>query len=379
MIYLDNAAGSAPKAPGLGQALARAVEQGAANINRAVNRETARTELDVLTVRENLAAFFGCPDSRCLIFTSGVTMSLNLVMKGLLRPGDHCILSAMEHNAVWRPANQLRKSGVSFDLAPCDREGRLELEKLPGLFRRETRLMVLCHASNVCGTLQDAAAVSRLCHEHGVYLALDCAQTAGHIPLDMQALGADALCFTGHKGLLGPQGSGGLALLPELAERLEPLIAGGTGSRSDSGEMPPFLPDRLEAGTMNLPGIAGLGHSLAFLQARGLAVLHRHEMEMTRLLLEGLADLPRVRLAGLPGTADRMAVVSLDFLDRDNGEIALALERDYGVLTRCGLHCAPLAHQALGTYPQGTVRFSPGWATTEQEICAALEAIHRLA
>lgn len=379
MIYLDNAAGSSPKAPGLGQAMAEAVEHGAANINRAVNASTARTEFDIITIREALAAFFGCTDSRRLIFTSGVTMSLNMVMKGFLHPGDHCIISGMEHNAVWRPANQLIKAGVAVDVAPCDQEGRLDLSALPGLFRPNTKLMVLCHASNVCGTIQDAKAVGRICHEHDTAFALDCAQTAGHLPLDMVAIGADAICFTGHKGLLGPQGTGGLVLTQEMADRLEPLLSGGTGSASDSGEIPPYLPDRFEAGTMNLPGIVGLGHSVAYIQEQGLDKLFQHEMDMTRLLLEGVSDLPRVRVAGIKGLEGRVGVVSLDFLDQDNAAVSMELEREYGILTRCGLHCAPLAHRSLGTYPQGTVRFSPGWATTESEILTAVEAIQQMA
>ncbi|MDO4733257.1 MAG: aminotransferase class V-fold PLP-dependent enzyme, partial [Bacillota bacterium] len=285
MIYLDNAAGSSPKAPGLGKTIAQALDCGAANINRAVNAAAAHMEIDIIGIRERIAAFFACPDPRYLIFTSGVTMSLNMIIKGLLLPGDHLLISGMEHNAVWRPARQMQAAGVALDVAPCDVQGRLKLEDLEKLFRPETKLMLLCHASNVCGTIQDAAAVAKLCHAHGVPLVLDCAQTAGHIPLDMQALGVDAICFTGHKGLLGPQGSGGIAFLPELAERIEPLIAGGTGSRSDSGDMPPFFPDHLEAGTMNIPGILGLGHSLSFVQAQGLESLFRHEMELTRLLL----------------------------------------------------------------------------------------------
>ena len=379
MIYLDNAAGSMPKAPGLGQAMAEVIEHGAANINRAVNAPTAQTEMDIFCIRERLAAFFGCADPRCLIFTSGVTMSLNMLMKGLLRPGDHLLISGMEHNAVWRPANQLLKQGVEVDVATCDEQGCLDMAALPAMFRSNTKLMVLCHASNVCGTVQDAAAVAAICHEHGAALALDCAQTAGNLPLDMQAWGVDALCFTGHKGLLGPQGSGGLALTKELAGRLEPLISGGSGSASDSGEMPPFLPDRLEAGTMNLPGIIGLGHSVAFVQSQGLDKLFQHEQQLTRLLMAGISDNPHLRLAGLPGLSGRVGVISLDFLRRDNAAISWELEQKYGILTRCGLHCAPLAHRSLHTYPQGTVRFSPGWANTEEDILAAIRAIQELA
>lgn len=377
-VYLDNAAGSFPKAPGLGQAMAAFIETGGGNINRSSYRLSTSAATDVLSVRESLGTLFGCSDSN-IIFTSGVTQSLNMVMKGVLKPGDHLIISAMEHNAVWRPAAQLAQEGVSLSVAPCDREGNLLPEDLKRLFRPETRLVVLTHASNVCGTILDVASTGWLCRERGVFLAVDTAQTAGYIDVDMTSLHADAVCFAGHKGMLGPQGIGGIALTDELAQAMRPVLAGGTGSFSSSEQMPRQLPDRFEAGTPNLPGIIGLGHALSFLNASGIAALRKHEIALTSRFLDGILSHPRLYIPGPKDAARRMGVVSVDFLDQDNGELTYALEREYGILVRCGLHCAPLAHRTLGTFPQGTVRFSVGWATAPEEVDAAVTAVLALA
>jgi len=378
MIYLDNAAGSSPKAPGLGQAMANVIEHGAANINRAVNAATARTEIDIISVREKIAAFFGCPDPRYLIFTSGITMSLNLLIKGLLHAGDHLLISAMEHNAVWRPANQLMRAGVAVDVVPCDVQGRLQLEELEKRFRPETKLMVLCHASNVCGTVQDAAAVAKLCHAHGVPLALDCAQTAGHLPLDMQELGVDALCFTGHKSLLGPQGIGGFLLNDDMAKVVDALIVGGTGSVSDSEIQPNFLPDKYESGTPNIPAVYGLHASLKYIMEKGIDNIRAEEMKLAGAFMEKINKMDGVRIVGPNRVENRAPVVSLDFLNEDNAQVAFALDNDFGIATRTGLHCAPNAHKTLNTYPQGTVRFAFGHFNTMDEVLYAVESIRKV-
>lgn len=377
-IYLDNAAGSFPKAPGLGQSMADFIETGGGNISRSSYRLSTGAASGVLALREALGALFGCPDSH-IIFTSGVTQSLNMVMKGVLKPGDHLIVSAMEHNAVLRPAAQLAQQGVSVSVAPCDGEGNLLLEEFRRLLRPETRMAVISHASNVSGTILDPAAAGLLCRERGIFLAVDAAQTAGLLAVDLNTLHADAVCFAGHKGLLGPQGIGGIALTKTLSEAMTPLLAGGTGSFSSSDQMPDQLPDRFEAGTLNLPGIIGLGHALAFLNASGIAALRAREIALTERLLRAIAGHPRLRIPGPACAERRMGIVSVDFPARDNGEIAYLLERDYGILVRCGLHCAPLAHKALNTFPQGTVRFSVGWATTERDVDAAASAILSLA
>ena len=263
VVYLDNAATSFPKAPGVAAAMAEYVEKVGATINRSSYAAAQEAGLVTLALRERLCRLFDHPDPTHAVITAGATASLNLLIKGLLRPGDHCVVSSMEHNAVMRPLVQLEREGVSFDRVPCDGEGRMDISALPGLIRPNTRLVLIAHASNVSGTVQDAAVVGKMCHEYGVPFALDAAQSAGHLDVDFTALGLSALAVPGHKGLLGPQGIGALLLTPELAKRLTPLIAGGTGSASDSEELPDWMPDRFESGTPNLPGIYGWEAALA--------------------------------------------------------------------------------------------------------------------
>lgn len=374
MIYLDHAATSYPKPAGVGERMKYYVDQVGANAGRASYASAREAGRTVLRLRQRLCGLFAFPHLDHVILTSGATAGLNLILKGLLQPGDHCIVSAMEHNAVMRPLVQLERRGITFDRAPCDWTGRLRLEALSAQFRPNTKLVVLAHASNVCGVLQDALAVGALCRARGVPFVLDAAQSAGHVPIDAQALNLSALVVPGHKGLLGPQGIGAALIVPELAVRLDPLTAGGTGSASDSEELPPCFPDRLEPGTPNLPGIYGWEAALAYIEERGVADLMAHEQALTARFLAGL---PRdgLRLAGPAGTEGRVGVFSLDFAGQDNAEAAFWLEQERGILTRCGLHCAPSAHKTLGTFPQGSVRLSLGFTNTEQDVDAALEAL----
>ena len=364
-IYLDNGATSFPKAPGVGQAMKDYIEKVGVNVNRSSYRATAEAALSTLTVREDLCRLFGAgEDPSYAIFTSGVTMSLNMIMKGALHPG---------------PAMQLEAAGVKVSIAPCDEDGVLRLEEFEKLITPKTCLAVMQYASNVSGTIQPIGAIGAICRRHGVLLAVDSAQAAGHFAFDMRKLQIDALCFTGHKGLLGPSGIGGFVMNEAMNKALTPLIAGGTGSMSASLEMPPTLPDRYEAGTPNLPGIMGLGVALRYLQEVGLDALHRREMALTERFLSGLRGNEHIRIPGPADAKGRVGVISVDFLRQDNAEVAFQLEEQYGILTRCGLHCAPLAHKTLGTYPEGTVRFSIGYTTTEEEVDAAIRAIHDLA
>ena len=375
MIYLDNAATAYPKAPGVAQSMYDYVEKVGATINRSSYASAQEAGLVTLTLRERLCRLFDHPEPTCAVLTAGATMGLNMLIKGLLRPGDHCIVSAMEHNAVMRPLVQLEGEGVSFDRIPCDGQGRLDVAALPGLIRSSTRLVVIAHASNVSGTLQDAEAVGKVCREYGLPFALDAAQSAGHTQVDFARFGLSALAVPGHKGLLGPQGIGALLLDAQFAEKLRPLIAGGTGSASDSEELPGWMPDRFESGTMNLPGIYGLEAALGFIEEKGVAALEAHELALTARFLDGRSGMRGVRLYGPPDTRMRTGVISIGFTGLDNAEAAWRLERDFGVLTRCGLHCAPSAHKCLGSFPEGSVRFSIGYANTEADIDGALAAI----
>lgn len=375
MVYLDNAATSYPKAPGVASAMADYVEKVGATINRSSYASAQEAGLMTLSLRERLCRLFNHPDPTHAVLTPGATAGLNMVIKGLLRPGDHCLVSSMEHNAVMRPLVQLEREGVAFERIPCDAQGRLRLEALPGMIKLNTRLVVMAHGSNVCGTVQDAEAVGKICRERGVPFALDAAQTAGHIEVDFERFGLSALVVPGHKGLLGPQGIGALLLDADFARRLTPLVAGGTGSASDSEELPGWMPDRFESGTPNMPGVYGWEAALGWLENTGIETLENHEKTLSKRFLEGIYGLKNVKLYGATVPERRTGVFSVGFLNCDNAEAAWRLEREFGILTRCGLHCAPSAHKTLGSFPEGSVRFSTGWANTEADIDAALSAI----
>lgn len=375
MVYLDNAATSYPKAPGVASAMADYVEKVGATINRSSYASAQEAGLVTLSLRERLCRLFNHPDPTHAVLTPGATAGLNMVIKGLLRPGDHCLVSSMEHNAVMRPLVQLEREGVAFERIPSDAQGRLRLEALPGMIKLNTRLVVMAHGSNVCGTVQDAEAVGKICRERGVPFALDAAQTAGHIEVDFERFGLSALVVPGHKGLLGPQGIGALLLDADFARRLTPLVAGGTGSASDSEELPDWMPDRFESGTPNMPGVYGWEAALGWLENTGIETLENHEKTLSKRFLEGIYGLKNVKLYGATVPEGRTGVFSVGFLNCDNAEAAWRLEREFGILTRCGLHCAPSAHKTLGSFPEGSVRFSTGWANTEADIDAALSAI----
>lgn len=377
-IYLDQAATSFPKPPCVAAAMAEYITHVGANVNRGVYGAAQQAELVTLRLRRRLCELFAFADPTHAVLTPGNTWGLNLVLGGTLHPGDHCIVSGMEHNAVMRPLQRLAKQGVTFDRIPCDGEGFLDLAALETLFRPHTKLVVLAHASNVSGTLQDAAAVGRICAAHGVPFCLDAAQTAGHLPLSFQELGLAALSVPAHKGLMGPQGLGALLLAPDFARALDPYVTGGTGSASDSEDQPAYMPDKFEPGTQNLPGIYGWEAALEYLQNLGVEAVRAHDVALSRRFLDGMASIPGVALKGPTDPQRRVGVFSLDFPGRDNAEMAYRLETEYGILTRCGLHCAPAAHKTLGTFPRGTVRFSTGWFTTEADIDAALAAIRAL-
>lgn len=378
-IYLDNAATSFPKPPAVAQAMSRYLTEVGASINRGVYASAQDAGMTTLLLREGLCRLFRHGDPTHCILTAGNTMGLNMVLRGWLRSGDHCLVSAVEHNAVMRPLQDLAARGVAFDRIPCDSAGRMDPADIPALIRPNTRLLVMAHGSNVSGAVQDAGAVGKICWEHGIPFVLDAAQTAGHWDIDFTGWGLAALSVPGHKGLMGPSGMGALLLEADFARGLTPILTGGTGSASDSEIQPAYMPDRFESGTPNLPGIYGLQAAVDFIQDTGVETLHRRELELTGRFLEGIRGVPNLRLAGPWELENRAGVISVDFLAGDNAEAAFRLEQAFGILTRCGLHCAPSAHKTLGTFPQGTVRFSPGWFTTEEEIDAAVAAVRQIA
>lgn len=374
-IYMDNACTSFPKPPTVATAVGDFITNYGVNINRGSYGPAYEMENIVYQTRVALSRLFGYPDCKNVIFTANITTSLNMVLKGLLRPGNHVLVSSMEHNAVMRPLVQLTRDGVSFDRIPCTQQGELRLKEATALVRPNTKAVIMTHASNVCGTVMPLTEVGDFCRRHGLTFIVDSAQTAGVLPIHMGDMHIDALCFTGHKGLLGPQGIGGFIVTDELAARIQPLISGGTGSLSHSEDVPDFLPDKFEAGTMNLPGIIGLHASLNYLLEEGITTIHEKEMELTRQFLEGLKSIPNLTIAGRKDTAQRVAVVSVSSFSKDNAQVAFELENQYGILTRVGLHCAPGAHKTLHTFPAGTIRFSFSHYNTSEDVDTAIAAL----
>ena len=377
-IYFDNASTSFPKAEGVAEAVYHYMKDCGCNINRGGYDEAYQAEEIVLRTRQQLTELFHGPDCRNVVFTRNITESLNVLLKGFLKAGDHVLVSAMEHNAVMRPLTQLTEQGVSFDRIPCGADGTLDVSAMNGLLRENTRAVVMLHASNVCGTLMPIETVGAFCHAHGLRFILDTAQTAGVFPIDMEAMHIDALAFTGHKGLLGPQGIGGFLLQPDMVPLLQPLIAGGTGSISHEEQMPSFMPDRFEAGTMNLPGIMGLHAALCWLERETIDAVRSHELELTERFLSGALDIPCLRVVGRRDISGRAGVVSLVPENADPALVADALGREYGIMVRVGLHCAPNAHKTLGTFPTGTIRFSFGRWNTPRQVDTALSALREL-
>lgn len=377
-IYLDNASTSFPKAPNVASAMADYITNRGININRGSYALAYDVEDIIYTTRQRLNTLFNGHDPSHVIFTQNVTMSLNMVIKGLLKSGDHVLVSSMEHNAVMRPLTQLLDKGITFDTIPCDSTGFIQMDSIEPLIRPNTVALIINHASNVCGTIQPLESIGPICKAHNLQFIVDAAQTAGVIPIDVKACHIDALCFTGHKGLLGPQGIGGIILTKEMAQTLTPLIAGGTGSFSHLETLPTHMPDAFESGTLNLPGIIGLNEGLAYIESQGMENIHNHELALTQAFLEGLQSIDVVNIVGKQDIQDRTAVVSITIDSMDPASIAYELESTYHIMTRVGLHCAPRAHQTLGTYPEGTVRFSFGYANTHEDVVSALSALHRI-
>ena len=377
-IYLDNGSTSFPKAPGVGKAMADFIEKVGVNIGRGGYEEAYSAAEVVLDTREKLCRLFHFDQPENVIFQSGITAAMNVLLKGFLKPGDRVLTTSMEHNAVMRPLRQLEEIGVEVVLIPCRGDGTLDFEALIDLATPGTRALVMTHASNMCGTVMPVKEVAEYCQTLGIWTIVDCAQTAGILPIDMEDWGVDAIAFAGHKGLLGPQGIGGFLITDDLAAEVDPLLSGGTGSISHLETVPEFLPDRFEPGTQNLPGIFGLHAALTYLEQTGIDAIREHEMACTARLLEGLSRLKGIRIVGRTQLTGRTAVVSVEFLHMDNADAAFLLEDKYGIMTRCGLHCAPRAHMTVGTFPQGTVRFAPGRETTVAEIDAAIAAVKEI-
>lgn len=376
MIYLDNAATSRPKPPGVADAVLTAME-GFGNSGRGVHNDALSAARTVYRVRQKLANLFGAPSPERVCFTINATQALNTALYGLLSDGDHAITTDWEHNSVLRPLYRLQaERGVLVDFLPADAAGQLDYDALERLLRPNTKLVVCTHGSNLTGDLLDVERVSDFCARHGLLFVLDASQTAGVLPIDMAKQGVSVVCFTGHKSLLGPQGTGGLCVGEGV--EIQPLLVGGTGVHSFSKEQPMDYPTRLEAGTLNSHGLAGLDAALDYGSRVGWDTIRQREDALARRFYNAVRDLPGVTVYGDWTAPLRTAVVSLNVGDVDSGRVSDVLSEQFGIATRPGAHCAPRLHQALGTQEQGAVRFSWGWATTEADTDAAADALRRL-
>ena len=377
MIYLDNAATSWPKPPAVVQAVSNAVAECFGNPGRTDHRSSFEAAEIILGCREKLARLFRISDPLRICFTSNTTSGLNLALKGLLKPGDHVICTSLEHNSVWRPLMRLEQSGTEVSIVQALPDGTISPQDIAAQIRSNTRLIVSIHASNVNGAILPVAEIGTLAHAYGALFLVDAAQTAGSIPIDVEEMQCDLLAFPGHKGLLGPQGTGGLYIREGLT--LSPLMEGGTGSDSSNPFQPEFEPDRYEAGTQNLPGIAGLSAGLSYLMTRCVKDVSEWEHVLTQRLLEGLADIKSVTLYGPPLGRRRSAVVSFNIKGKDAARVAEELATEWDIASRSGLHCAWLAHCTQGTAKIGTVRLSPGPFTGIGDVDQAVAAVRAIA
>ena len=378
IVYFDNAATSWPKPRSVIEVVKDFLETSCANPGRSGHRMSVKAARVIFEARENLAKLFNIPDPLRVIFTKNATEALNLVFFGLLREGDHVITTSMEHNSVIRPLRFLQeKMEVEIDIVKCSERGELDPDDVKKFIRKNTKLIVMTHGSNVTGTVMPVSQVGKIAKEHGIFFCVDAAQTAGSIPVDVESMSIDLLVFTGHKSLYGLQGTGGLYVGEGVERFLLPLTMGGTGSRSEIEYQPDFLPDKYESGTLNAVGIAGLLEGVKFVLSEGVEKIEEKEKKLARRLVEGLKQIKGVEVYGPeePG----LPVVSLNVKGLNPSEVSFELDEVYGVMSRPGLHCAPLAHKTIGTFPMGTVRLSLGYLNREEEVDYTIECLEKIA
>ncbi len=376
-VYLDNGATSFPKAPGVAESISDYILNVGTNVNRGAYSLSYKAENIVYETRELICEIFSFDKPENVVFTKNITESMNVLIKGLLKEGDHAIVSSMEHNAVMRPLNSLGNK-VEYTKVQCNRLGELTIEDVINSIKPNTKAVIMSHASNVCGTISDLENVGKICKENDIFFIIDSAQTAGFLDMDFKNLNADAIGFTGHKGLLGPQGIGGFIVNDKISGEINTLIEGGTGSLSDSEVQPDYMPDKFEAGTLNIPGIYGLNASLKYILNHGIKDIREREIYLLDKFLEDLLNMKNINLIGKSTSTDRTGILSIDFTNKDNGLVAYELSKEYGIMTRSGLHCAPSAHKTLGTFPRGTVRFSLSHFTTLEEIKYSIDCINNI-
>jgi len=378
-VYLDNAATTRKKPDSVKKAILDYMEEIACSPGRGGYKCSLEAGRTILNARKTTADFFNVPDPKQIIFTHNITYALNMGIKGIIKNGDHVITSMMEHNAVVRPLKGLENSkNIEIDYIKCNETGFLNAEEVEKAIQDNTKLIVITYASNVSGTIMPVKEIAKIANKHKIFFMLDTAQAAGVYDIDFEELNVDFLAFTGHKALMGPPGTGGFAVSKKMAEELEPLIEGGTGSISDKEVQPNFLPDKFESGTMNTQGIAGLKAGIEFISSTGIENIKEHEMNLSRRFIKGLKEIKKISIHGPADAEKQSSTISISIENYDSGNLSFMLDNEYGIMTRSGLHCAPLAHKTLGTYPEGTLRFSIGFFNTEEEIDYTLNVLANL-
>ncbi|PKP22263.1 MAG: cysteine desulfurase [Bacteroidetes bacterium HGW-Bacteroidetes-21] len=376
-VYLDNAATSWPKPPGVVEAITKYLNEYGGSPGRSGHDFAIQAAREVFETREILAGLYHVPDSENVIISANATHALNFAIKGLLEKGDHVIISHMEHNSVLRPLTYLHDEGlVRFDIARCDEKGYVDLEHMRSLILPETKMIICIHGSNVAGTIQPIAKIGALCKENGILFLVDAAQTSGFVPIDMQKENIDILAFTGHKKLYGPPGIGGLCMQKNIS--IKTLIHGGTGSKSDMAHHPEFYPDRLEAGTINTVGVTGLKAGIQYIQHKGIDSIRQNLSELTAHFMRELAKMEEVTIYGPEVHEERLPLISVNVKNKVPSDLAAKLDKEYGIMVRPGIHCSPLAHKSIGSFPQGTLRFSLGCFTTPEEVEYAIQSLKKI-
>lgn len=376
MIYLDSSATSFLKPPQVAEAVFRSFNT-IGNAGRGAHAPTLNASRLIYDTREKLAALFGTPDPSRIAFTCNATEALNIAIHGAIHPGEHVITTACEHNSVLRPLYLKEKEGTELTIIPADKKGRIRYDLLESSVKSNTSAIVLTHASNLSGNVTDLAFVSNFAKKHGLLLIVDASQTAGSLPINVVKMGIDILCFTGHKGLFGPQGTGGLYVREGLT--LSPLKSGGSGIHSFDKQHPTDMPTALEAGTLNGHGIAGLNAGLDYILSTGVKNIHAKEISLARRFVNGISDISDLKLYGDIDAPLRTPIISLNIGNMSSASVSDILWEDYEICVRAGAHCAPLMHKTFGTEKQGAVRFSFSCFNTEAEIDTAIRAMHEIA
>ncbi|MBF8984434.1 aminotransferase class V-fold PLP-dependent enzyme [Lutibacter sp. B2] len=376
MIYLDNAATSFPKPENVYRVMDDCMRNYCANPGRAGHKMALDAGRGIHKTRELICKLFNIDNPMQIVFTSNATDSLNLAIKGSLKPGDHVITTSMEHNSMIRPIKELEKIGVRNTIVMCDQQGKLDVNKIRKAIRRNTKMIAMTHASNVTGTIMPIEEVGKIAKERRLIFLVDAAQSAGVYKIDVEQMGIDLLAVPGHKGLMGPQGTGILYIAEGL--KLRQLKEGGTGSKSELLTQPDIIPDRYESGTPNTPGIIGLGAGIEFVLNEGIEKIQKHEKELTAYMLEELKKIDEIKIYGPQNEEEQASVISINIIGEDSSEISYILDKEFDIGVRSGLHCAPLAHQTGGTLEPGTVRFSLGYFNTKEDVEKAIQALKKI-